>query len=74
MVDLSFDALRARYLTTPVLLRSIPVGTGYAVWVGIGAAGTAIAGMLFYGEPAGVMRVLSLVLVLAGVVGLKLFH
>jgi quaternary ammonium compound-resistance protein SugE len=55
-------------------LRTIPVGTGYAVWVGIGAAGTAIAGMLFLGEPAGVLRVLSLALVLAGVVGLKLFH
>jgi quaternary ammonium compound-resistance protein SugE len=55
-------------------LRSIPVGTGYAVWVGIGAAGTALTGMLVLGEPAGVFRVLSLVLVLAGVVGLKVFH
>lgn len=55
-------------------LRTIPVGTGYAVWVGIGAAGTAVIGMLFLGESASVLRVLSLVLVLAGVVGLKLFH
>ena len=55
-------------------LRSIPVGTGYAVWVGIGAAGTALAGMLFLGESASALRVLSLFLVLAGVVGLKLFH
>jgi quaternary ammonium compound-resistance protein SugE len=55
-------------------LRTIPVGTGYAVWVGIGAAGTAVAGMLFLGESASVLRVLSLVLVLAGVIGLKLFH
>ncbi|GAA3282401.1 quaternary ammonium compound efflux SMR transporter SugE [Dactylosporangium vinaceum] len=36
-------------------LRSIPVGTGYAVWVGIGAAGTAVAGMLWLGEPAGLL-------------------
>jgi quaternary ammonium compound-resistance protein SugE len=55
-------------------LRTIPVGTGYAVWVGIGAAGTAIVGMLFLGESASVLRVLSLLLVVAGVVGLKLFH
>jgi quaternary ammonium compound-resistance protein SugE len=55
-------------------LRSIPVGTGYAVWVGIGAAGTAIVGMLFLGESASVLRILSLLLVVAGVVGLKLFH
>jgi quaternary ammonium compound-resistance protein SugE len=55
-------------------LRTIPIGTGYAVWVGIGVAGTAVAGMVAFGEPAGVLRVLSLLLVLAGVVGLKLFH
>jgi quaternary ammonium compound-resistance protein SugE len=55
-------------------LRTIPVGTGYAVWVGIGIAGTALAGMLFLGESASLLRVLSLVLLLAGVVGLKVFH
>ena len=55
-------------------LRTIPVGTGYAVWVGIGAAGTAVAGMVFLGESASLPRILSLVLVVAGVVGLKLFH
>jgi quaternary ammonium compound-resistance protein SugE len=55
-------------------LRTIPIGTGYAVWVGIGVAGTALAGMLFLGESAGALRVVSLVLVLAGVVGLKVFH
>ncbi|HEX5741603.1 MAG TPA: SMR family transporter [Pilimelia sp.] len=54
-------------------LRSIPVGTGYAVWVGIGAAGAALAGMVLLGEPAGVARVVSLLLVVAGVVGLKVF-
>lgn len=55
-------------------LRSIPVGTGYAVWVGIGAAGTALTGMLFLGESAALPRILSLLLVVAGVVGLKVFH
>lgn len=55
-------------------LRTIPVGTGYAVWVGLGAAGTALVGMLSLGEPATGWRMLSLLLILAGVVGLKLFH
>ncbi|WP_433086452.1 DMT family transporter [Dactylosporangium sp. CA-052675] len=55
-------------------LRTIPVGTGYAVWVGIGAACTALSGMIFLGEPAGVLRVLCLLLVVAGVIGLKVFH
>ncbi len=54
-------------------LRSIPVGTGYAVWVGIGVAGTATAGMALLGESASVLRLLSLLLILAGVLGLKLF-
>ena len=55
-------------------LRTIPVGTGYAVWVGIGAAGTAIGGMALLGESASLLRILSLLLVVAGVIGLKLFH
>jgi quaternary ammonium compound-resistance protein SugE len=53
-------------------LRSLPVGSAYAVWVGIGAAGTAVVGMLAFGEGAGVLRLLSIVLVVAGVVGLQL--
>lgn len=54
-------------------LRSIPVGTGYAAWVGIGAVGTAVVGMAALGEPVSVPRMLCLLLVVAGVVGLKLF-
>ncbi|HYC03403.1 MAG TPA: quaternary ammonium compound efflux SMR transporter SugE [Azospirillaceae bacterium] len=53
-------------------LRDIPVGTGYAVWVGIGAVGTAILGMVLLGEPAGVARILCILLILSGIVGLKL--
>ena len=67
-------ALAASMVGLGYALRTIPIGTGYAVWVGIGVAGTAVAGMLFLGESASLMRVLSLLLVLAGVVGLKLFH
>ncbi|MBX6748608.1 MAG: ligand-binding protein SH3 [Micromonosporaceae bacterium] len=55
-------------------LRSLPVGTAYAVWVGIGAASTAVAGMLFLHESASLPRIVSLLLVVAGVIGLKLFR
>ncbi|GEP57619.1 DMT family transporter [Reyranella soli] len=53
-------------------LRTLPVGTGYAVWTGIGAAGTAILGMVVLGDSAAPMRVLCIVLILTGVIGLKL--
>ena len=53
-------------------LRTLPVGTGYAVWTGIGAAGTAILGMAVLGDSAAPMRILCIVLILAGIVGLKL--
>ena len=55
-------------------LRTIPVGTGYAVWVGIGAVGTAIVGMTVLGESASLPRILCLMLVICGVAGLKFFH
>jgi quaternary ammonium compound-resistance protein SugE len=52
-------------------LKTIPVGTGYAVWTGIGAAGTAIIGMAFLGESREVLRILCILLIVTGVVGLK---
>ncbi|MFC4334983.1 DMT family transporter [Salininema proteolyticum] len=55
-------------------LRSIPMGTGYAVWVGIGAIGTAVYGMVALDEPATVARIVCLVLIVAGVAGLKFLH
>ncbi|WP_405112474.1 SMR family transporter [Micromonospora sp. NBC_01405] len=55
-------------------LREIPVGTGYVIWVGIGAVGTALVGMLALGESTSLPRILCLLLVVAGVVGLKVFH
>jgi quaternary ammonium compound-resistance protein SugE len=63
-------------LTSVVLLsislRSLPVGTGYAVWTGIGAAGTALLGMATLGDSAAPLRIACLVSILGGVVGLKL--
>lgn len=53
-------------------LKSLPVGTAYAVWVGVGVTGTALLGILLLQEPATPARLLSLVLILAGIVGLKL--
>lgn len=53
-------------------LRVIPVGTAYAVWAGIGAAGTALVGIAVFQEPAGVARLACLGLIVAGIIGLQL--
>ena len=55
-----------------IAMKSLPVGTSYAVWVGVGAVGTAILGIVLFGEPANAGRLISLGLILAGIVGLKL--
>lgn len=54
-----------------VALRQLPAGTGYAVWVGIGAVGVTVAGVLLLGEPAGVARVAFLAAIVVGVIGLR---
>jgi quaternary ammonium compound-resistance protein SugE len=54
--------------------KTIPIGTAYAVWTGIGAAGTFIVGILFYGDSAGALRLVSVGLIIAGIIGLKLAH
>ena len=53
-------------------MKSLPVGTSYAVWVGVGAVGTALLGIVLLGEPATTGRLVSLGLIVAGIVGLKL--
>ncbi len=55
-----------------VALRTLPVGTAYAVWTGIGAAGTAVAGIWLFGESADPVRLGSIALIVAGVIGLRL--
>jgi quaternary ammonium compound-resistance protein SugE len=52
--------------------RQIPIGTAYAVWTGIGAAGTFLLGIAFFGDPVGMLRLLSFLLIVTGVIGLKL--
>jgi len=54
-------------------LRDMPVGTGYAIWTGIGTVGAAILGMILFNEPATALRLGCIALIVAGIVGLKLF-
>ncbi len=56
-----------------IALRDLPVGTGYAVWTGIGTVGTAVLGMYLFGDPVTVARLVSIGLIIAGIAGLKLF-
>lgn len=55
-----------------VAMKTLPVGTAYAVWVGVGAIGTALLGIILFSEPANAARLVSLALILAGIIGLKL--
>lgn len=55
-----------------IAMKSLPLGTAYAVWVGVGAVGTAALGIVLFGESANAMRMASLGLIVAGIVGLKL--
>lgn len=66
-------AMAVSFFLLSLSLKSIPIGTAYAVWTGIGAAGTAALGMMFFGEPREVGRMVCLVMIVAGTVGLKLF-
>jgi quaternary ammonium compound-resistance protein SugE len=53
-------------------LKTLPMGTAYAIWTGIGAVGTAILGIMLFGDPAGVVRIACIGLIVAGIIGLKL--
>lgn len=66
-------------MTVSVLLlglavKQLPIGTAYGVWIGIGAMGTAIAGIILLGEGVSLLKIVSLILILLGVLGLKLAH
>jgi quaternary ammonium compound-resistance protein SugE len=65
-------AMAASMFLLALAARSVPIGTAYAVWTGIGAAGTAILGIVLYHESASAARLVCLALILTGVVGLKL--
>lgn len=55
-----------------VAMKSLPVGTAYSAWVGVGAVGTVILGIVLFGEPANPARLISVMLIVAGIIGLKL--
>ena len=65
-------AMIASFALLAHALKTLPVGTAYAVWTGIGAVGTAIVGMALYGEPRTVGRLVCLLLIVGGIAGLKL--
>lgn len=69
---LTLAAMVASVVLLGIAMKSLPVGTAYAVWVGVGAVGTAILGIVLFAEPATAGRLLSLGLIVAGIVGLKL--
>ncbi len=69
---LTVAAMTLSILLLGLALRTLPVGTAYAVWTGIGAVGTAVLGIYLFGEPAGAARLASIGMIVAGIVGLKL--
>jgi quaternary ammonium compound-resistance protein SugE len=69
---ITIGAMIASVWLLALALRTIPVGTGYAVWTGIGAVGTALLGIVLFAEPASLPRLLCIGVIVAGILGLKL--
>lgn len=69
---LSVSAMAISFWLLSVAMKTIPVGTAYAIWTGIGAVGVAVMGMVLFGESRDIMRVICLLLIVSGIVGLKL--
>ncbi|MGC5772038.1 DMT family transporter [Paenibacillus pabuli] len=71
-IMLLFAGFGLSFLFLSLAMRTLPMGTAYAVWTGIGASGGAILGMIFYGEPRNALRIVFIAMVLGSAVGLKL--
>jgi quaternary ammonium compound-resistance protein SugE len=69
---LTVAAMGISFWLLSTAMKTIPVGTAYAIWTGIGAVGVAILGMVLFNESRDILRILCLLLILAGIVGLKL--
>ncbi|MCZ6623710.1 MAG: quaternary ammonium compound efflux SMR transporter SugE [Deltaproteobacteria bacterium] len=69
---LTVSAMAISFWLLSVAMKTIPVGTAYAVWTGIGAVGVVVMGMVLFGESRDIMRVICLLLIVSGIVGLKL--
>ena len=63
----------ASFYFLSLALKTLPIGTAYAIWTGIGAVGTAIIGIILFGESREALRIICMLLIVAGIVGLKLF-
>lgn len=69
---LTITAMAASLALLGLAMRTLPLGTAYAVWTGIGTVGTILAGMICFGDSASLPRILCLILILSGIAGLKL--
>jgi quaternary ammonium compound-resistance protein SugE len=69
---LTVAAMAISFWLLSTAMKTIPVGTAYAVWTGIGAVGVAMLGMILFGESRDILRIISLLLIVSGIVGLKL--
>jgi len=69
---LTIAAMILSYVFLAQAVKSLPLGTAYAIWTGIGAVGVAVAGIVLFHEPASVLRLVSISLVVAGIIGLRL--
>lgn len=65
-------SMTVSFLLLGMAVKILPIGSAYSVWVGIGAVGTVICGILFLGESASLIRILSMALIITGIIGLKL--
>lgn len=69
---LTVIGMTASFYFLSLALKSLPIGTAYAIWTGIGTVGAAVLGMIFFDEPRDVLRILCIMLIIAGIAGLKL--
>ena len=69
---LTLAAMAGSIILLGLALKTLPIGTAYAVWTGIGAVGTAILGIILFGDPATALRLACIGLIVAGIIGLKL--
>lgn len=70
---LTVSSMAISFWLLSISMKTIPVGTAYAVWTGIGAVGVAILGMILFGDSRDIMRIICLLLIVTGIIGLKLF-
>lgn len=68
----TISAMIISFWLLALAMKTLPVGTAYSVWVGVGAVGAVILGIILFGEPANLGRIISVVFIIAGIIGLKL--